>query len=176
MTIETDITAKFGCTNLAAKELCSHGQKLAKSLAALTTSYSTDHLIQSRALADKLGMYEAKKQVKQGYGLLGRIGHAKTSILPAPVKTMWQAWLDTGNRYSGFRSVCEAHSINLANREAVTAILEVLHTAKQLHQPERVIEGRQVYNTLMNERQLCRSLGLIKEQTRGFWSDRQGGI
>lgn len=176
MTIETDIITNLNCSNLAASELSTHGQKLATSLAALTNRYSTDHLIESRALADKLGMYEAKKKVKQGYGLLGRIGHAKTSILPAPVKTMWQAWLDTGNSYSDFRSVCEAHSIGMANNEAVTAILEVLHTSNRLHQPERVIEGRQVYNTLMKEYQLCQRLGLMKEQTNGFWSNRQGGI
>lgn len=88
---------------------------------------------------------------------------------------MWVSFLNTGECFSNFRSVCKAHSITIFEAEAITAIFGLLHETNDLQNPEAVIEGRKIYDTLMNERQICRDLGLIEFEPESFWNERSGG-
>ncbi|MDJ0627627.1 MAG: hypothetical protein QNJ44_05160 [Rhodobacter sp.] len=130
--------------------LCSN---LAKNLVSLASRYSTDHLAVTKAINADLDALD--KERRGEFTLLQKAKRAKIMTrFRGPVKGMWDAFYQAKVTEQEFYYTHDLFAPDISPRRYLTAILEELHAAGRLPNPQAVAEGRDVLERLSKERRL----------------------
>lgn len=164
------VVDKFGVTKLEARELHTKAKALAGAFERLASTYSTDHIEETRQCRDRARTRDMSYGRGVSYGgaafriAIGAM-HARNAM-DRPSKsaqTMWRRFAEAETAQNDLLAVCRAH--NICNRgdldPTITTLFELMAEHREIRQPERVIEGRRVFETLEREKKLATDLKLI---------------
>lgn len=148
-----DISSRLDCTELEAQDLGENAIKIGTAFAKLAAAYKSEYLVQSEALFNQINEHGSKDA-------LGRF-LSKPPKLPSKVAAMWGRYREADEAHNLFVSAVDACEISEILDRTITICFECLNECGALDNPEKVAEGRRVFETLDRKEQLGRNLGLL---------------
>ena len=160
----------FSITKLEARELYLKSKFLSVTFENLATVYRTDYLEETRQCRDRARTRDMSYGRGVSYGgaafRIARGAMHARNAMDRPSKaaqTMWKRFAEAQTARNDLLAVCRAH--NVSNRgdldPTITTLFELMAEHREIRQPERVIEGRRVFETLEREKKLATDLKLI---------------
>lgn len=146
------IAAEFGCSKLAAQEICSAAKDLANRFVAIHNAYDLTHVLDAKRALRRLPL--------------------GTSKADEPRKVRWAISRAANTLFKEAKRATQVMdrfrtALNVANcqnfpgqREALTATLTALHEARQMTTPSKVGDGRFAYESLHRDYVLLDRLGV----------------
>lgn len=162
MSTKDEIKAAFGLTDLAANELLAASEVLSRAFEALSRSYQTRLLTESKALIERSG--EFNRQSPDSRSFLAKAKHA-TDRLSGDAKRMWSDQRNAMLAFNAFVEVCDAHQIRTPGgyEFTVTRTFEIRRNTSDFTMGTKaVVEGRDAFDTLNSNKYLQNSLSAQK--------------
>jgi len=168
MTSEKQIAAQFGCSELAAREICTAAQAAAQSFVAIYDAYDLTHVLDAkRAIAKSSGTrthktFKGSRAEKEAAARADRL-RQNWRALSRPSSDLFKCAQVAHDAAERFRTaVGIANCQNYIGIEAaLTATLAALHGARELASAIKVADGRLAYDALLRDHALLRSLGIL---------------
>lgn len=149
------VIESLGCTNLEANELASGAVNFALKAQMLAKAYKSEYVTEAQNHQSDLRNHANKDR-------LGRLLGSKPT-LSYGAKNMWARFKEMDEAFSQFSHVNAMHQTGLDANRALTATLQALNENRGIpgrNDPERIVEGRRVYESLRPYSSLMSQIGL----------------
>ncbi|MGB0900977.1 hypothetical protein [Halocynthiibacter sp.] len=168
----TDLSQTLGCSELVTHELLTTGHNTANGFRELANIWTFDLMLEAkRAISKKREILSAaynklpddKKWTWDDATEDVKATRKNRKNLSKETRQMLEAFERTQATWQTFR-LARARVADLrgkSDHELLTAVFEAAHAANELHAPEKVIEGRTIYEAMLRDRELLCDLGVI---------------
>lgn len=134
------LAEKIGCTQLEADELISHTKNFEKHVRNLRRYYKSEYVEATRRHLQDLRDHASKDR-------LGRLLGSKPT-LSGMAAGMWREYEQANQAFSVFQQANSMSQTGLDGNRALTACLDAMSEARELHTPNEVVEGRRAFESL----------------------------
>lgn len=142
------IKSEFGLTDFAAKELLEASNKLSKAYEALSRTYRTNLLTETKELVSR---NDEHQRTKIDASLWKKASRA-VDRLSSDGKRMWGAYADAVKARNHFTAVCKAHQLHESYDRVITQTFEIRRNDHDFTMGrENVVTGRDAFDTLRRE-------------------------
>lgn len=169
-----DLSQTLGCSELVAQELLTTGQAVASGFRELADTWTFDLMLESKRAVikqeklswaaygrlprDQKHKWDQKaedtKRVRKSHRSLSRDARKMFDAF-AKTHAAWQTFRLARNRVPDLRGK--------SNEELLTAVFETAHTSLDLYEPEKIIEGRCLYEAMLRDRRLLCDVGILTD-------------
>lgn len=168
MTPVQQIAEAFQCSERAAQEICQHGKTMAGDFMRIYDAYDLTHVLDAKRAVAKARLAALKKEFK-GNSQEAQAAYKAHSqrlcwrAIPGSARTLFKhakSAVQTEDLFD--RAVAMANAGRaISGADAVTQVFLALHEARQLSSPDKVRDGRLVYESLRRDYNLLNSLGVL---------------
>ena len=141
MSVSGDFQTEFSITALEARELLAKSQKLSKALVDLRNAYGVDLVTHTRDIGKKRRDAMGVKGPRKLYAMA-------TTQLSRKAKALWKAYSHVQQSEDEFSTVWRLHRISGDLQGVITKTFEIRHEHSDLSNPETIVEGRRIYESL----------------------------
>ena len=155
--------AHLQCTGLEARDMAEKAEAFVALLVKLQAAYTTEHLDRTIRLSEDIKDLHAKRGTVDGLTTWQELKWRKirASVGSGP-KTLWAIQRDAEAVHHELEYGREVFDLSVSKDGLLTALIEGLHAAKRLPNPNAVAQGRDIYDRLNTHyhHQLTERLGL----------------